>query len=245
MFLFVTGNDTDIGKTLTTALIVKSLSDKYNRIAVVKPVESGVKNASNSDLYFIQKINKNNIDNLVFYNFETFKEPLAPLTSSILEDRKVNSMILTNNILKLEKDFDLVIIEGAGGLRVPITKNFEVIDLIKAINATVILVISPFLGTINHTLLSIEAMKSRKISFKGVVINFYPKNPNISELHNPVLLDQYKIKILGVIPKLTKLSMKSPKLPIKTFFSSFLGGKFNSMNFIKDCKKEFAKLVNK
>ena len=102
-------------------------------------------------------------------------------------------MILTNNILKLEKDFDLVIIEGAGGLRVPITKNFEVIDLIKAINATVILVISPFLGTINHTLLSIEAMKSRKISFKGVVINFYPKNPNISELHNPVLLDQYKI----------------------------------------------------
>ena len=70
MFLFVTGNDTDIGKTLTTALIVKSLSDKYNRIAVVKPVESGVKNASNSDLYFIQKINKNNIDSLVFYNFE-------------------------------------------------------------------------------------------------------------------------------------------------------------------------------
>ena len=185
MFLFVTGNDTDIGKTLTTALIVKSLSDKYNRIAVVKPVESGVKNASNSDLYFIQKINKNNIDSLVFYNFETFKEPLAPLTSSILEGRKVNSMILTNNILKLEKDFDLVIIEGAGGLRVPITKNFEVIDLIKAINATVILVISPFLGTINHTLLSIEAMKSRKISFKGVIINFYPKNPNISELHKP------------------------------------------------------------
>ena len=77
----------------------------------------------------------------------------------------------------------MVIVEGAGGLRVPIGKNFEVIDLISTLKARTILVVLPFLGTINHTLLSVEALKRRKIKLEGVVINRYPKRPNISELY--------------------------------------------------------------
>ena len=99
------------------------------------------------------------------------------------------------------------------------------------------------MGTINHTLLSIEALKSRKISFKGIVINQYPENPGISEIYNPVFFSDNKIKINGVIPK-----MKKDKIPIlfsnaDKYLSKELGGKFNIKTFIKSRNLLFKKSI--
>lgn len=243
MILFVSGNDTNIGKTFVSSLLIESISRKYNKIAYIKPIESGVLRASNSDFAYVKKFN--NFRNVDFFQFESFKEPVAPLTASILEKKDIDYSQIVKKIRQLEKNYDLLVVEGAGGLRVPITKSKEVVDLIKSIKARVLLVATPYLGTLNHTFMSIEVLKSRNISFEGVILNFYPKNPNISELHNPILINSKRIKILGVIPKISKISLKTNNYKLNSFFSHSLGGKFSDENFIKKIKKKFEILTKK
>jgi|TARA_B100000959_G_C14964683_1_gene617238 dethiobiotin synthetase len=242
MILFITGNDTNIGKTFVTALLTNCLSQKYKSIAVVKPIESGVSSRNKSDLKLIKALNRHNLDKLDFFNFYSFKQPLAPLTASILTKTNIKKGQITKNIHKLSKLYDLVIVEGMGGLRVPIGKNFEVIDLISALKARTILVILPSLGTINHTLLSVEALKRRKIKLEGVVINRYPKRPNISELYNPVILEENGIKILGVVPKLLIEKLKKTEYSAKKWFTPLLNGEFQPDKFLATCKDKFSKI---
>ena len=92
------------------------------------------------------------------------------------------------------------------------------IDLIKKIKADVILVTSPSLGTINHTLLSYEALKRMKIKFRGIIINNYPKKPNISEIYNPIIISQNNVKILGLVPRFSSSDSKKSKINYKKFF---------------------------
>ena len=244
MIFFISGNDTNIGKTFVSSLLVNSLSRKYSRIAYVKPIESGISKPYLSDLSQVKKFNKS-LKNVDFFQFETFIEPVAPLTASLIEKVDVDYKKIVKQIKKFDHEYDLVVVEGAGGLRVPITKHKEIIDLIKSIQAKVILVVTPFLGTLNHTLMSVDTLKRRKIDLEGIIINFYPKKPNISELHNPILINEKKIKILGVVPRMTKISLKSPGLAVKTFFSSRLGGQFSSINFLKECKYKFELIIKK
>ena len=135
--------------------------------------------------------------------------PLTPLTASIIEKKKINYQSIVKKIKKLEgKITDIMLIEGAGGLRVPLTMDKEIVDLIKSIKTSVLLVISPNLGTLNHTYMSIETLKSRKIKFEGIIINSYPKNPNISNLHNPILINKKKINIMVLFLKSQKVIKK-------------------------------------
>ena len=163
----------------------------------------------------------------------------------MIEKVNINCKEIIKQIKKIDNEYDLVLVEGAGGLRVPITKDIEIIDLIKSLKAKVILVVTPFLGTLNHTLMSVDTLKHRKIDLEGIIINFYPKNPNISELHNPILINEKKIKILGVVPRMTEISLKSGKVSAKSFFSSRLGGQFSSINFLKECKYKFKLIIKK
>lgn len=244
MIFFVSGNDTDIGKTFVSSLLLKSLSKKYNKIAYVKPIESGVSQISQSDLSFVKKSSDfgKKVD---FFQFILFKEPVAPFTASLIEKRSISYPKIVKNIKTLEKEYDLLVIEGAGGLRVPITKSKEIVDLIKSIKAIVILVISPFLGTLNHTFMSIETLKVRKIPLEGVVINSYPYKPNISEVHNPIIINSRKIKILGVIPRMTNSLKKSKNIHLKSLFSPRFGGQFCQVDFIEKCQNKFEALLKK
>ena len=161
----------------------------------------------------------------------------------MIEKDKIKFNTLVKKIYEVKKNSDITIIEGAGGLMVPLTPSKKIIDLIQVLESDCYLVVSPSLGTINHTLLSIEALKSRKISFKGIVINQYPENPGISEIYNPVFFSDNKIKINGVIPK-----MKKDKIPIlfsnaDKYLSKELGGKFNIKTFIKSRNLLFKKSI--
>lgn len=244
MFIFITGNDTEIGKTLVTSLIVKLLSkkNKTKKISIIKPVESGIESFAESDLGFIKKNNKHS-KLIEYFNFYTFSDPISPYTASLIEKDKIKFNTLVKKIYEVKKNSDITIIEGAGGLMVPLTPSKKIIDLIQVLESDCYLVVSPSLGTINHTLLSIEALKSRRISFKGIVINQYPENPGISEIYNPVFFSDNKIKINGVIPK-----MKKDKIPIlfsnaDKYLSKELGGKFNIKTFIKSRNLLFKKSI--
>jgi dethiobiotin synthetase len=245
MILFVTANDTNMGKTFVTALLIDCLIQKYDKIAVVKPIESGLRSINKSDLMFIRNINKKNLNKIDFFNFYSFEEPLAPLTAAILTKTNIKKNKIIDNIYKLSNFYDIVVVEGVGGLRVPIGKNFEVIDLIKELKAKTILVVSPSLGTINHTLLSVEALRRRKIRLEGIVINNYPKKPNISELYNPIIFKENKIKILGVVPTLTISDSNKLRYSSKKFFAPSLNGEFESKKFLLSCRYQFDKISAK
>jgi dethiobiotin synthetase len=181
--LFVTGIGTGIGKTLISAILVEKLKADY-----WKPVQSG--DLDNSDTLKVKSLVSNTIS--VFHP-ETYRltQPYSPHKSAVIDGITIEPGKFirpqTNNTL---------IIEGAGGLMVPLNNSYLMIDLIKQLDAEVILVSQNYLGSINHTLLSIDALKNRNIAIKGIIFNG-PRD-NSSETF---ILNHSKLKKLGHIPQ--------------------------------------------
>ncbi|MBD1384738.1 dethiobiotin synthase [Mucilaginibacter rigui] len=194
--LFVTGIGTDIGKTLISAILVEKLKCDY-----WKPIQSG--ELDNSDTMKVQRLISNTTS--VFHP-EAYRltQPYSPHKSAALDGIEIDEKTIiapkTNNQL---------LIEGAGGLMVPLNNHALVIDLIKQLNAEVILVSQNYLGSINHTLLSIEALKQRSIPIKGVLFNgeenastedyitAYGEVPHLGRLPFMNTIDKESVKAAG------------------------------------------------
>jgi dethiobiotin synthase len=169
MQFFVTGTDTNIGKTFVSSVLCQKYYLNY-----FKPIQTG--SEVDSDANFIQKKIQESTDlrcnNLhVFKSIYSFKNPLSPLSCSILEKREISLSYLiseTNIILKENKN---LIIEGAGGIYVPIVENFFFIDYIEAIKIPAVVVVEDKLGCLNHAILTIKALKERRIEICKVIIN--------------------------------------------------------------------------
>lgn len=178
---FVTGIGTDIGKTIASAIIVEALQADY-----WKPVQAGSEN--NSDSEIIRNLISNNKTKI---HPETYflKAALSPHAAAELENKKIDSAKIN-----IPKTNNHLIIEGAGGLMVPLNDSFFVIDLIEQMNCEVILVTKNYLGSINHTLLSIELLKKRNISVAGIVIN-----GEENKASEKIILQQSNYKLIGRI----------------------------------------------
>jgi len=153
---FITGIGTGVGKTIVSAIFTEALKADY-----WKPIQSGSIELTDTDI--VKSLISNNKSKFHTEAYK-FKHPASPHYSAFLE----NTNIKANDIIKPKTNNNLII-EGSGGLMVPLNKNFLVVDLIKQLNAEVILVSANYLGSINHTLLSLEALKSRSIPIKGIV----------------------------------------------------------------------------
>ena len=154
----ICGTDTDIGKTLISSFFVRGLNSFY-----WKPIQSGIE--SQTDSQTIQKITQINKEQIINEAY-IFTQPVSPHWAAEIDKKTINF-----NMLKLPKVNGSLIVETAGGLMVPITRSFLQIDQIKKWDLPVILVCKSSLGTLNHTLLSIEALKKRNINIAGLVIN--------------------------------------------------------------------------
>ncbi|MFA6083080.1 dethiobiotin synthase [Mucilaginibacter sp.] len=189
--LFVTGIGTGIGKTLISAILVEKIKADY-----WKPVQAG--ELDNSDTIKVRQLVSNGTS--VFHR-ETYclTQPYSPHKSAALDGITIDeqSIVLpqTNNKL---------IIEGAGGLMVPLNDKFLMIDLIKQLGAEVILVSQNYLGSINHTLLSIEALKQRGIHIKGVIFN-----GDANSSTEDYILSYTQIPLLGKVPVLDAINQRS------------------------------------
>ena len=154
--IFVTGIGTGIGKTVVSAVLVEKLKADY-----WKPIQSG--DLDNSDTAHVRSLVSNNTSH---FHPEAYRltQPFSPHKSAAIDGIQIDleQIVLpeTNNQL---------IIEGAGGLMVPLNEDFLIIDLIKKLDAEVILVSKNYLGSINHTLLSVEILKMRKIEINRIV----------------------------------------------------------------------------
>lgn len=183
--VFITGTDTGVGKTFVTALIAENLIGKGMDVGVMKPISAGP--AAENDAIYLKKRLKLK-DPLELINPIRLKCPLAPYVAAIAESRKLNTGIIFNAYKKLEKRHDLILVEGIGGVLVPITKDYFVADLIKDLGLPTIIVARAGLGTINHTLLTIEALKKRKVKVLGVVLNGW-ENRGLAERTNPSVIE--------------------------------------------------------
>ena len=184
--LFVTATNTNIGKTYTTLKLIESFSKLGIVVGVCKPIETGVITEpldAKELLEAVQKHNPNFKDlkpkDITAY---TFTLPAAPFCADLAQTIKID--VIKNKINELQKLCDLLIIEGAGGLMVPITKEYKMIDLAKELNLKTLLVTPSKLGCINDTLLSIEALKSHNISFDWCV-NVFEDKEEFSEVTKP------------------------------------------------------------
>ena len=156
--LFVTGIGTGIGKTIVSAVLVESLKADY-----WKPIQSG--DLENSDTHKVRDLVANTTS--VFYR-ESYRltQPFSPHKSAAID-----GITIDPNAIVPPQTNNQLIIEGAGGLMVPLNNDFLIIDLIQKLQAEVVLVVKHYLGSINHTLLSLEALKQRNIPVKAVIFN--------------------------------------------------------------------------
>jgi dethiobiotin synthetase len=185
--LFVTGIGTGIGKTLISAILVEKLKADY-----WKPVQSG--DLDNSDTLKVKSLVSNTIS---IFHPETYRltQPYSPHKSAAID-----GVTIEPGKMVLPETANSLIIEGAGGLMVPLSDGFLLIDLIKQLGAEVILVSQNYLGSINHTLLSIDALKHRNIAIRGIIFN--GPQDNSSETF---ILNHSKLKKLGHIPQFEQI----------------------------------------
>lgn len=155
---FITGIGTGVGKTIVAAIIAEALQSDY-----LKPVQCG--NLDNTDSDIVQRLLSNK-KTKIHPEIYRLKTPASPHYAAALEN-----IIIDPGKIILPETNNNIVIEGAGGLMVPLNENFMMIDLIKKLNAEVILVSKSYLGSINHTLLSLEALKKRNIPMKGIIFN--------------------------------------------------------------------------
>lgn len=207
--IFVTGTDTGVGKTFVAAGIAAALRRRGLDIGVMKPVHTGCKTRQERLIPedSIRLIRSAAVDDpLELITQYTFKEPAAPYVAALENGVAINIERIIKSYKVLCQRHDFVIVEGIGGLLVPITREFYVADLIKRFKLPVLLVIRPGLGTINHTLLALSCLKERRIRPMGIVINYNRKGKGtLAEKRCQETLERLSgIPILGIIPHLSE-----------------------------------------
>lgn len=180
MKLFITGIGTDVGKTIASAIITEALEADY-----WKPIQAG--DAGNSDTHKVKRYISNTKTQL-FPNSYLFNTPASPHLAAELEGITID---LAN--IKEPKTKNHLVIEGAGGLFVPLNDIDTIADLIKP-DYKVIVVSRHYLGSINHTLLTVEALKQKGISIAGIVFNGY-----IMSSTEDIILKKTGLRMIGRI----------------------------------------------
>ena len=184
--LFISGIDTDIGKTYATGMIAKALMQQGVNVITQKLVQTGVaRDLSSGKMGIADDIITHrqlmsiplqpcDIDSTTCpYRYE---KPASPHLSAKLANEILNPEVITSATKILQADYEVVLLEGAGGLLVPITEQLLTLDYIAGQGYPVILVTSGRLGSINHTLLSLEAIKSRGLTVHSVIYNHIHDN---------------------------------------------------------------------
>ncbi|MEI5907497.1 dethiobiotin synthase [Bacillus spongiae] len=199
--IFVTGTDTEIGKTFITGGIAAALKEAGHDVGVFKPMLSGVNRENpESDAFYLKRMSQDNTP-LEKINPYCFPEPLAPYVAAKRQGEHVTKEELVRAWEQIKNQHEFYFIEGAGGLAVPLGENYLVSDLAKEIGLPILIVARPSLGTVNHTLLTIEYAKQAGLNVLGVIINGLKKESGIAEATNPSLIEQFSgVPVLGVVP---------------------------------------------
>jgi dethiobiotin synthetase len=214
--LFVTGTDTGVGKTIITSGIAAVLKEYQMDIGVYKPFLSGIsREHPESDTSLLKEGSQTSLTNEEITPFE-FREPLAPYVAGKLEGKSIFLKDVLNHWEQIKEKHHYFLVEGAGGISVPLGPDFLVCDLIKSLDLPTIIVTRPNLGTINHTFLTVKYAQSMGISIAGIIINGKNSDTDLAELTNPYVIEsQCGVPILGITPRLKSIDREAIKQMIK------------------------------
>ncbi len=208
MEYFITGIDTDIGKTFVTKGIALALEAEGKAVGVFKPLQSGAIKRNNEflapDLEAVKELSSN-IKTKCSYLLEG---EVSPALAARLAGVTINIEKIKTDFKEFSSHNDITLVEGAGGLLAPAADNMLCADLIKVLNIPIIIVSVPFLGRLNHTLLTIHYAKTNGINIKGIVINRIPNNTDdLASLNFIKELKMYTdVVILGCIKELDNIN---------------------------------------
>lgn len=194
--IFVTGTDTGVGKTFVACLLARLLREKC-RLGVMKPFASG----SHLDVErLVHAAGLNDID-LNQVNPVYFDLPLAPYSADKFPKKNNNLSKVLNAYEWMKKYFDFIIVEGIGGLHVPLTHNLTVADLVCQMDLPMVVVTHPYSGTLNHTLLTLNYALQKKIKVAGLVINEHHNKRDFSRTSNVSALKRLIAEpLVGFLP---------------------------------------------
>ncbi len=204
--LFVTGTDTEVGKTVIAGGIARVLKDKGQEVGVFKPVASGCRGDRGElvspDAEFLAHC-ADSPETLGQICPVRFREPLAPEVASQRGAEPMGLGTIRTYYNRLASAKDVMIVEGIGGLMVPLTTDLLVADLAGQMDLPLLIVAKPGLGTINHTLLTIEAARARGLRLAGIIINSYVADTaSVAEETNPAAIERASgMKVLAIVPR--------------------------------------------
>jgi dethiobiotin synthetase len=201
---FVTGTDTGVGKSIVTGALAGLLQKQGINVGVMKPVETGCLHDDGkifpSDGRFLKEMSgaATLLEDIVPYQFN---EPLAPSVAAQRQGMSIDINLVLKKFEELSRHHEVMLVEGAGGLLVPLCKKFFYIDLVKQFQLPLLIVSRTTLGTINHTLLTLRAALAEDITVAGIVLNHLSPERSVASETNPdVIAALTDIPLWGIVP---------------------------------------------
>lgn len=204
MIRFVTGTDTGVGKTLASAALCLAERQVGKTVLYAKPVQTGLQEAEPGDAAFVAAAAQVPVIECL-----RFPDPLAPAVAAERVGAVIDVDRLLADLAKAGDGFDRIVIEGAGGLLVPLTDEVTMADLAERLGAGLVVVTRPALGTLNHTALTLEAARTRGLPVDGLVISGWPAEPGVTEQTNLERLAAMA-PVLGLLPAYPDLDTADP-----------------------------------
>ncbi len=205
--IFVLGTDTNVGKTTISMAISAAIRARGIDIGVCKPMMSGMKRADCTSDASLLKEMSGDTNTLEAINPFQFDERVTPYIAAKRQNKIITLAEVKAAWLKIADTHEFYLVEGAGGLMAPMGAGYHVGHIAQVIGLPVVIVARPSLGTVNHTLLTIEAVRSLGLSIAGVIINGVRSGElTIPEQTNPQLIEEFSgVPIIGQFPKLEEI----------------------------------------
>lgn len=214
--IFITGTGTEIGKTVIAGGFAASLKESGTNVGVMKPISTG----NTADAQFLKHAAQID-DELSLINPISLRHPLAPSVAARIEEKEINLADIESAFAKLQRKYDFLIVEGVGGIAVPILDDFLVAHLINTLQLPILIVAQVGLGTLNHTLLTVGFARQFNIQIAGIVLNgLRPEIAGLAEATNPLEIERLTdVPVIGVVPYEKKVDTAYPDV---TFLAAFM-----------------------
>jgi dethiobiotin synthetase len=244
--LFVTGTDTGVGKTVVTAAIAALAVATGRRTAVYKPAQTGVEPGAPGDLEFVRAAAG---ESPLLWTACAYRlrEPLAPSVAARLEGTAIEPSLLAETYRRQAEDADVALVEGAGGLLVPLAGGYSMADLAQDLGLPVLVVARPGLGTLNHTALTAEVARARGLEVAGVVLCGFPPEPDLAMATNPKEIVRLTgAPLLGALPALPELDTERCRVPdgfasqARRWLAPELGGAFDAVAWVEALERSLS-----
>jgi len=180
--LLVTGTDTGVGKTMIAAALVTALRSRGVRAIGFKPVETGISSAERSDSEVLAVASEE--QNVLAHPLLSLPEPLAPAVAADRAGIMLDPEKIESRVRQLRADGYTVVVEGAGGVMVPLSWGYTVLDLAQACDLDAVVVARAGLGTLNHVAMTVMMLRSHQIAIRGIVLSGRSAAPDLAESTN-------------------------------------------------------------